>query len=399
MIVLNDRYKLLDYAEKVGLLSIYDLIDRLLPSEQADQIAYTDGSNIYVSADLLNNLDFKDQFFILCHEMLHILYKHHEMLLSDDYPNKRLLNVCQDVVINEYLKSKLKLIPDSALSLDNLSEYLINSMIINRPLNYNGVLTTRSLYRFISSRLFDDQINELLKAFESKDLVMSDDESKNQLPNKIFNELRKVLKISDSVLSNETGAPLDQVSQMSSNVSSFGKTNDTTKKVYSIQELIKWVSNFIGNNSVVHSRSRTFTRPNRRVNTSDYVLKGYKHVKNTVPISIYLDTSGSMSQRFVTDMFSTLKGLYQTTKFTLYEFTWDVQELDLTGFPPSTGGGTNIQEVLRHIKDNSEGVSIIITDCEDTFSVKDVKKDVLIFTNDISFKSSNDKVKVAYWKL
>ena len=62
-----------------------------------------------------------------------------------------------------------------------------------------------------------------------------------------------------------------------------------------------------------------------------------------------------------------------------------------------SGGGTDISKVLRHIDSNKFDTAILITDCEDEFSLDKVKSDLLIFTNDLKFKSSNPKVKVSYF--
>ena len=74
MLVIENRYQLMDYAESKGLHSIYDLLDKL--KDVNEGIACTNGTDIFVNPKEFNTLDTQDQFFILCHEMLHIIYHH-----------------------------------------------------------------------------------------------------------------------------------------------------------------------------------------------------------------------------------------------------------------------------------------------------------------------------------
>ena len=105
-----------------------------------------------------------------------------------------------------------------------------------------------------------------------------------------------------------------------------------------------------------------------------------------------------MNNQFIANMYQTLSTLYQTTKFRLFEFDNWIREVDLKHDNLYSGGGTNIQKVLQHIKDNKFDVSIMITDCEDRFTLDDIESDLMIFTNNLSFKSRNPKVQVSYFQ-
>ena len=412
MIIFKHKYELLDYAEQKGLPSIYDLLEKVQAKKDTD-IACTDGTNIYVNPDNFNAMTPEDEFFVLSHELLHILYKHNKMD-PERYPNRELLNVCQDVVINEYLVKKLKHRPDSALMLDNLSQYLKSRGKILWGLEYSGVLTTNSLYCYLVG-MMDDQMKQDLSNM-SNGLEPGDQDSQGQtssedteITSDILKEIRTTLKISNEMLSKEAHTRLTKEEieetepETEEKAAGAGQGNykDLSGNVRTVakQDIIKFVQEFIGNHAVVKGRSQTYSRPNRRFHSNELLLKGYKHTKTIKEIAIYLDTSGSMNSNFVSDMFTTLKTIYQTTHFKFYQFDNYVQTVDLknaTGL--YTGGGTYINGVLRHIEDNKHDVSIMITDCEDSFSLKNVKSELMIFTNNYKFKSDNDAVRVTYWQ-
>lgn len=413
---LTNRYGLLELAINKNFNKVYDLLDNL---QEADgwALAYTDGKDVYVNSKEFNNMTSESQFFILAHELMHITYKHNKMLHDDYYKDKEILNICQDVVINEYLKNKLKYVEPSGIYLSNVSEYLQRKGYIKGNIQYRGTLATTPLYNYISSKLAkgsDEEKDEFIKQFldsqEFGSLSQGEDSISDEMQD-IIQEFAKSIHIKAYEYKNETGEDVKQdqdgdalIPKQSSNgagvgisTSNFSGAKDTGR-VLSTKELIDYVKSFVGNHSSVRARVRTYTRPNRRVQSSNFVLAGSKFKKNVRDISIYLDVSGSMNDKFLADMYKTLKKLYNTTKFHFYTFNHFVQEINLkeeTGIYAS--GGTNIQNVLTHIKDNNNEVSIIITDCEDSFTLKGVENDIMFFTNDRKFTTNNKRVQVAYW--
>lgn len=404
MHLIANKYQLLELAETKGIPSVYDLIDKIKPKK--GNIACTDGTTIFIDPDEFNKLEPMHQFFILSHELLHIVYRHHEMS-KQEFSNRLLLNVCQDIVINEYLAKRLRYKAPDGLYLDNFSDYLIKLGYISGPITYNGTLTTKALYRYLLDFSIYSNFCDLLQKI-GKDIIEPSDDTEESTTPQLLKEVCKSFKIDKKMIANEQGKTVKEieddieyeyVEDIEGGEGGKGSGSACTpSKIYSTQEIVKFVKDFIGTNAVIKGRSQTFTRPNRRIQSNDYVLKGYKHTKNIKEITIYLDTSGSMNNQFIADMYNTLSTLYQTTKFRLFEFDTSIREVNLKEDRLYSGGGTNITRVLNHIKDNSFDVSIMITDCEDRFTLDDIKSDLMIFTNNLSFRSRNPKVQVSYFK-
>lgn len=407
MHLINDKYELLDLAEAKGMPSVYDIIDKIKPSIDIP-LAATDGKTIFINPHRFNDMkSTMDRFFVLCHEMLHILYKHTQMS-KDRFPNRELLNVCQDVVINEYLQKKLRFRQADGIYMDNLSDYLLKAGIISGPITYHGILTTTELYNYLDRFMDRDEMQDIIDQLSGD--LLDDQDQDETLNDQVLREVCKTLKItkdimkremrlSDTQVETEENMELVSDSEASKTLTKGGGTPAEPVKVYSTREIIDFIKDFVGNNAVIRKRAQTFSRPNRRISSPDYVMKGHKYAKNIKEITIYLDTSGSMNSQFIADMQQTLQALYQTTKFRLFQFDNWINEVNLKTDRLYTGGGTNITNVLNHIKKNKFDVSIMITDCEDKFSLKGVDSDLMIFTNDMKFKSDNKKVKVSYFKV
>ena len=413
MVIFEHRYELMDYAESKGMPSIYDLLNKVLPSKEG--LAYTDGKNIYIEPVEFNSLCIEDEFFILSHEMLHILYKHTEMSKTI-YSNRKLLNICQDIVINEYLAKKLKYKCPAGLYLDSINE-ILNHLGSKKRIKYEGTLTTKALYEYLSMATNNSFFKTEIEKLPTDIVPCQEDDQDSSLSTELATELRSALKITKNVMKEENKELTEEYQEESDptllttplsipNEGSQGAGTGTGSKtevvngnrVISTKEIVKYINKFIGDNAVVKGRSQTYIRPSRRFQSKELVLKGAKHTKTIKEITIYLDTSGSMNSEFINDMYNTLKILYKTVPFKMFTFDTSIYPVTFASNYLPKGGGTNITNVLSHIEKNKYDVSILVTDCGDNFSLDNVSTDILIFTDDKGFKTDKRNVKVTYWE-
>ena len=305
--------------------------------------------------------------------------------------------MAQDIVINEYLSKRLKFKEPNGLYLSTIEEYLHDTGILPKSssLVYTGRLTTHDLYRFLYSMIPFHKLDDFINHFpgigsdlmEPSDSILEDE----KIPLDVFEQACDSLKITQESLSKELGISVAETKMP------YTEQDSYNSKVLSTDEIIDFCKQFVGNNAVVRARAQTFSRPNRRIHSNDFIMKGYKYRKNVQEIVIYLDTSGSMDDFFIRDMYKTLQTLFQTTKFKLFEFTWQVREVNLKEDYLYASGGTNITNVLNHIKRNKFDHAIMITDCQDKFSLNDIDSDLMIFTNNLNFTTKNPKVKLNYF--
>lgn len=418
MLIFKKRYELFDLAKKHRLNKIYDLLNVIKPiTDGTDAPACTDGTEIFVDEEKFNEYSAQDQFFMLCHESLHILYHHNDVNYYpiEVYSNRTLLNICQDVVINEYLQSQDKLgyRCESGLYLDNLNEFLIKNNIIKNRINLWGLLTTKNLYDRIIREMDNEgtsnnedtkeALEQLSNQYGNDRKEPSEDKSSNvqqQLAEQAVSDamanLKKSLKISDEDINYENK---DRVA-IAVGDGSVTTTASYETKTIDYREMIKYIEQFVGNNAIVKGRHRSYNRPSRRIQLSNnMVAAGYKNYKDINKIQIYLDVSGSMNENLVSNLFGVLKNLYRRVPFDFYTFNHYIQKIDIDKISTIyTSGGTDIQLVLDTIKNQKQDAAILITDCNDQFSLKNVNYNLMIYTNDKNFKTDNPKVKLTYFK-
>lgn len=410
--VFSKRYELMDLAEQKSMFHVYDLLEDIKETH-ITEIACTDGKTIYVNPEGFEPMKVEDQFFIICHELMHIIYKHHDMLKNDYYKNKKLLNICQDVVINEQLYKRLRFRPDSGVFLEDYNRYIQQGSWYSNGYDKSQGLTTKKLYDFAIHMLGQTSLERLTDALCDENSIVEEQEDENDNPptpildEDATREVREELRISNKIMMEENeDMEFDEIEQTSyehPDEETISGTitimdGDRPKSFIRKRDIINYLSKFLNGNIEVKGRSRTYSRPSRRYEHPELVMKGYKHTKSVEQVSIYLDTSGSMSSVFVNDIYETLKELHMKTKFRMFTFDTTVTEVDLDNSNNIyTGGGTYIDRVLKHIKDNNYDHAIMITDCEDNFSLDDVEFDLQIFTDNKNFTSNNKSVKVAYW--
>lgn len=398
MVIIKERYAIQELAKFYKLHNIYDLLNRL--KETTDAIACTDGKNIYVNPEEFNERTPQDAFFILCHEFMHIVYRHtdNSYYTIKDYPNRKVLNVCQDVVINEFLADKLGYHTHDGMYLNNFLDYLRHIGLHLKSYYYHGDLTTKALYTWVMDQVPDDvDEDELFKDLPDPDFKEQSDEERQSLPipKELVESMSKALKVTEKEVSKELGFAVTK-----EDIADLNKTliDTDVPTTISAKDMIKFIQNYIGNNAIVKGRSRTYARPSRRHQSNDYILPGYKHYKNINKVNVYLDTSGSMSESLIAELYSTLRVLHKTTPFNLFQFTTNIYSIDIdTKKDIYVGGGTDIQKVLNKIESEHAEYSIVITDCNDQFSLKNITQPLMIFTNDTRFKSDNSNVKLAYF--
>jgi len=410
MLLFEKRFNLLQYAADKKLPKVYDLLN-VIKNDNSIQVAATDGTTVYVNIDEFNKRDVESEFFILCHELLHILYHHldKDYYPEDIYQNKELLNMCQDVVINEFLVQRLLYKEPNGLYLDNIAEALYARGLRHTPyLSFGGgQLTTKYLYNYLLGRYDEDSLEQMMQdiGYNSEDDRLQDDrlqdegnhqQGTKQAIDNVINQLTKALKINPKMLLEENiDKQAGKSNEYSGMVSSRAEVN-----IISTTEMVNYINSFIGTNAIEKGRNRTYSRPSRRINLSnDMVAAGYKRYKNIKKISIYLDVSGSMDDSLVTTLYKTLKLLYNKVEFDFYTFNGQIAKIDIKNTQEiEVSGGTDITNVLNNIEKEKQDVAIMITDCEDYFSLDNVKSNLMIYTNNFSVKNNNPLVKLTYFQ-
>lgn len=129
-------------------------------------------------------------------------------------------------------------------------------------------------------------------------------------------------------------------------------------------ELNQWIGRHVGN------RRRTYSRIPRKKDDA-FGLKGWSsHAQ--VPLTVLVDTSGSVDTQRLQAFFTEIEGMAQTFRITIIEFTWTAnahykyRRGDWKKIKVKDRGGTNFEAALQYMEQNRivGKVNIMLTDGE-----------------------------------
>lgn len=89
------------------------------------QTAATDGKTIYYNSNFLNNLNEKEQTFVLAHEICHIAFDH---IFRSEGKNKKIWNIATDAVVNALLQQDGLPIVAEAINIEEAINYNAEEM-------------------------------------------------------------------------------------------------------------------------------------------------------------------------------------------------------------------------------------------------------------------------------
>lgn len=290
-----------------------------------DAIACTDGRVIYVG-ERFWQLPLREQYFIVNHEFLHIILKHIERSEGKDM---RIYNLAADVVINELLCQRGRIMPDGAATYSSL----------NVP---RALKTTDDIYLYLLDNVKEDESGH-------GDLVV---EPSAEIPEDVIKEMTSLVnqeiesKYHDQALKEQiVSVPQD------------------------FREKVDWFNDLMAEigRLAVRTNIKTYNRP-PRVKIAGCILKG-GYVKQDIPkINIIIDVSGSMEREplkiaaKIQAMQSYLK-VFQPNYYWL-NTAWGKID-DITNI--KLGGGTDLSQI-KYI--TGADMNVLITDCEDEKGVE-----------------------------
>lgn len=321
---LSKEDKLIRVAVIEGNVALGKLIRTLQPSPVEGVIACTDGKVIYIGEEFWH-LPLAEQYFIINHEFLHIILKHHERR-GDRHPV--IYNIAADVIINKILLDRGRTLPPGACTYDSMSV----------P---EDLITTNEVYDYLIQR------NPDTCDFQ-EDIIpeLSDD-----IPEEIIKEVKKL-------------AEGERNSTYSKEVEKEKITSvpqDFTTKVDWFNDLMLEIGRL-----AIRTIIKTYNRP-PRIKVPGCIMKG-GYISQYIPkINIIIDVSFSMEENplkiaaKINAMKDYLK-VFQPDYYWLNE-SWGVIN-DITKIP--LGGGTDLSNA---IKINKADLNVLITDCEDDSGV------------------------------
>jgi predicted metal-dependent peptidase len=335
---------------RVGLLlraSFFGNLATRLKLVNADEwcsTAATDGRHFYYNTRFIEMLRPKEIEFLFGHEVLHCVYDHFGRRGDRD---PQLFNIANDFAVNADLK-----------------KHRVGEFITSVPCLYDSKFEGKSseeIYDYLYenaekislSDLIDKLLDEHLDGDGDSDSDGKDGDQQGKGRPKISEEERQ--KIRDEI--KEAMLAAAQASDAGSIPAGVKRLiSDLTDPQMNWRELLRMQLE-----STIKS-DYTWMRPSRRGWDMDAVLPGMSRT-DAIDIAVYIDMSGSISEKQGKDFLSEVKGImeafesykihiacFDTEVYNLQQYNSDnldtIDDYELAG-----GGGTDFDCIFRHLKD------------------------------------------------
>lgn len=304
--------------------------------------AATDYKNIYYNRDFINKLDQDELVFLIAHEIGHCIFEH---FIRVEKRDKQLWNMAGDYVINLMLKTEG----------------------IGRVITAVPCLLDDKYRGFITEQVYDDLVKNGAQAQKTLDVHIDMTESgagdgegegdgnENQKGKKPTLKVSDMKTISDEIRQAILQAAAASAGNLPAEIKRI--INELTESKMDWREHIRATieSNFKSDFS--------WMRPNRKSWHMNAILPGMTPGEQ-IDIAIGIDTSGSISQKTLTDFISEVNGImeqfdsytiriwqFDTSVYGYEKFTHedgkDIREYKIRG-----GGGTDFVANWKFMKNN-----------------------------------------------
>jgi len=339
-----------------------------LPIETADWIptAAVDGRKIYVNLEFFSTLSVDEIVFVLCHEVMHVVYDH---LGRRGHRDPQLHNMASDYVINAMLiHEKIGAMPTKPVEIKEGADKGSQRVGLYDPKYYGW--TSEAVYDDLIKRGAKKQLTLDVHLELGKDAQNGDGKKQmqgNSIPIEIDeDELKKIREeLKDKVL---------QAAQAAQ-----GKMPASIARLIDglVEPKINW-RDYI--REVVQSQitaDYAYQRPNRRHHGSDVIFPNLIK-EEEIDVEVTIDQSGSISTEMAQDFLSEVYGITQqyhsfrigvstfdTKLYNRQVFTAENAE-EMLGYEPKGGGGTDFYAFWNYYEkhDIRPKLLIVFTDLE-----------------------------------
>lgn len=322
--------------------------------------AAVDGKYIYYNRDFLNNLSIDEIQFVLCHELLHVVFDH---LGRRSHRDPSWWNMANDYVINGLL------ITDGIGKMPTVRVPVEDSSSGKKTTSQRVGLYEKKYVGWTSEAVYDDLEKRKVKKELTLDVHLEAGKdgknSNNGIPIDISNEDLKSIR--ETIKNNVLQAAAISAGKLPAGLRRF------------IDELVEpkvnWRDLLKQSIQSCLSDDFTFQKPNRKHMYNGIFLPTLRK-DETIDVQIAIDMSGSITEEMGKDFISEVYGIMQmysdfkigilcfdTQVYNYKEFTKNSQEEFLT-YELNGGGGTEFEAFWNFwIKENIEPkLALVFTD-------------------------------------
>ena len=409
--LLESRMRILNEHGFFGLL----LMHMSFSLDEKSETAATDGQRIIFSPDFMDELSDSELDFVMMHEILHIALQH--CLRGTTY-DQQLFNIACDIVVNSNIFKENQM-NKSAITLKKYGEAMHIAPDGKEGFEY----TAEEVYNmFRSGKKKTSSGCSGEKSDKSSPSAKGSQNSQNGTDGKGsgvaggFDDHSKwgSLKDEDGSLSDIW---VKRVSDAAAAISVINAARGRGTAPLCIDRLLKelrtptvdWrtlLNNFIQTEICDYS----FSPPDRRFDGSDFYLPDYNETDERLENILFMvDTSGSMSDKDISDAYSEIKGAMEQFNGKIRGFLgfFDAKVVkplpfesveDIISIRPKGGGGTRFDIIFKYVNeemdDNPPASIVILTDGCAPFPEESEASGIPVL-----WVINNDKIEVPWGKV
>lgn len=347
-----------------------------LPIQEADWLptAAVDGRFIYVNLEFFDSLSLDEVVFVLCHELMHVVYDH---LGRRSHRDPELWNMATDYVINAMLMhEKIGSMPTRPVTVKEGAEKGEQRVGLYDPKYHNW--TSEAVYDDLIKRKVKRQLTLDVHLELGKDGQTQEGKEANArvgaAPGK-----GPSIEISEEDLKRIREDLKDKVLQAAQAGQSAGKLPAGVARLIDglVEPKINWRDYIRESVQSQLTTDYAYHKPNRRHPGADVIFPSLVR-EEEIDVEVSIDQSGSINEEMARDFLSEIMGIAdQYSSYRIAVSTFDTRLYNRQEFTPDNieemleyefkgGGGTDIDVVWRYLKENDivPKLLIVFTDLE-----------------------------------
>ena len=328
--------------------------------------AATDGKIIYYNSDFLRKLDFKEQLFVMTHEIGHIAFNH---IKRSEGKNEKIWNIAADAVLNKYLEMDGLSIIDGAINIPDAINYDVQELYEKLLKEKEQQEQENFQNQNVSQESANDNNFKNNVGHDNHSLWKNALNKENENNDEIKNTQEKCVSLEEKETFKENSKKREEIleeveSEITSHIAGNSSNGDirNTDDIGSADTNLDWRTLF--DETIKYEYDWSYKNA-----TIEYgvVIPHFEKMPFS-ETEIVVDTSGSVNEEMLKNFLRECKSILEfseikvgcfDTKF--YGFNDIYSEADIDNLEFRGGGGTNFNTAVNAFSDSADN-KIIFTD-------------------------------------
>ena len=347
--------------------------------------------DMYYNPVFVNGLNLSEIYFLIKHEIYHVLLSHIFERNRKEYP--KLYNIITDMIINRYVQADMvevfghcvkKQNLDIEINYESLKEGEFIKKIISvksireafiqiKKTNYMDYYTEESIINSgASEKIYDLFLKHIKDGYEDSKNKDTLDDHNYRVDEALDEDSENFNKAISDIAKEKFKKQVEEIVK-ESNMRGYGNIPYSLRDIINnlmASKTVDWriLLNYFIKQTIRGHKYNSIRKINKRF---PYIHSGQKHRKYA-RVLVGMDESGSMSDELINMLFSEIKGLSEVVQFDVIPFDVDIEKegkftwkkgMKINCYKRYRRGGTSFDPITKYASENKYDGLIIVTDC------------------------------------